>query len=146
MKKSIQNLFTPFSISGKLAKNRFQSRRKLTHTKTLFNSNMTSNTVNFQSENRTIDANQDYFTAFDIDLKNSEFYGSTESNPVFIFDSTIVGDDEIPELHTLKEQNRILAAHWGEIEDYELLNNLQFNENEILKDSEREYRPFLWLI
>ena len=126
MKRKIQNLFRPFTVNSNLVKNGFLSGRKISLASFSSNTNWPLKGKNVNNESLTHNSHTEYlFSAFDLNLKKPGFKNETQSNPRFIYNTekadNINFSGPVPQFNT---EYPIIATHWGEFNDYELLNGL----------------------
>lgn len=153
MKRSSRNIFIPFTVSLSQPRNRFLPQKKLNMVGGKSVQNWTAAKPDFQDNQYTHNVNTDYFTAFDLDMGTPHFSEATKDDTDFIFDSAVVDNKGTKEpCLDVNERNGIIATHWGEADDYKLINNINSREDaqklamDNVVDDKKEYKPFLWFI
>ena len=153
MKRSNQNIFMPFTVGGIHVMKRFTNKRKTTLLESFSNSDRTIEDVNFKQESST-KTDTDFYTTFDLDIKEAVFVSKTKSDPEFVFDATVVDrtDCTIQEPIFNKEKP-IISTHWAEVSDHDSLIDQKPEAkkepiimDKLPADDNRDYKPYLWFI
>ncbi|WP_346857314.1 hypothetical protein [uncultured Draconibacterium sp.] len=128
MKRSIQNIFAPFTVFGSLVKNRFSTRKKLALVTSPFTTNQTYNEKEFEKPVVSINLAEDYFTSFDLDLETRAFTKTKNNSVSPIFHST-GSNVTTPEIHReFNDDTPLVTTQWAELMDYDLLNDQKPDE------------------
>lgn len=143
----------PFSVSGIQLRNRFIRRRKLSMATF---ASISAWPVDSKSTNNESLTNETYteniFTAFGLNLEKPERKNQALSNTCFNQEAELAENVNLSDpLSQFNSEYPIIATHWGEFTDYELLNRLGSEEVKKLNLMDIkcnadiiEYKPFLW--
>lgn len=128
MKRSIQNIFAPFTVSGSFVKNRFFTRRKLALVTSPRTTNQTYTEKEFAKPVESMNVAEDYFTCFDLDLETKAFTETQNNSDSPIFNSTNT-NVTTPELYReFDNDTPVVSTQWAELMDHDLLNDRQPEE------------------